>query len=372
MTDVHFSGLPGWADDNHLEAFMAFRRSALQALKKPYKDGEAERTFLNFKPVFEAATAASIVNSNDARLFFESYFLPVKLKPEYEKSDLESKKSGLESKKSGLVTGFYEPVVKGSRAKTDEFPVPLYSTPGDLVEVTDSNRPEGWDPYFRFALQTTSGLNHYPDRGAIERGYLEGKGLELVFVADKIEAFFIHVQGAARIELPDGNIIGITYSAKSGHPFVGPGRILIDRGEIAEKDISMQSVRRWLKSNPDKMDALLWQNRSFIFFKESPIENPELGPVAAAKVQLQAGRSMAVDRLRHVFGSAFYIVAPLVNFGDGKPFQRLMIAQDTGSAIVGTARGDLFTGSGFEAGEIAGRIKAGADFYLLMPRQVIG
>jgi membrane-bound lytic murein transglycosylase A len=365
MTDVHFSGLPGWADDNHLEAFMAFRRSALQALKKPYKDGEAERTFLNFKPVFEAATAASIVNSNDARLFFESYFLPVKLKPEYEKSDIESKKSG-------LVTGFYEPVVKGSRAKTDEFPVPLYSTPGDLVEVTDSNRPEGWDPYFRFALQTTSGLNHYPDRGAIERGYLEGKGLELVFVADKIEAFFIHVQGAARIELPDGNIIGITYSAKSGHPFVGPGRILIDRGEIAEKDISMQSVRRWLKSNPDKMDALLWQNRSFIFFKESPIENPELGPVAAAKVQLQAGRSMAVDRLRHVFGSAFYIVAPLVNFGDGKPFQRLMIAQDTGSAIVGTARGDLFTGSGFEAGEIAGRIKAGADFYLLMPRQVIG
>ena len=353
-----FSDLPGWAEDNHLDAFSAFRRSALQALKKPYKDGDGARSFLNFKPIFEAAANAKIEKPAQARAFFEEHFVPTKLKPD--------------TNSVGLVTGFYEPIVKGSRAKTDEFPVPIYSMPDDMVEVTDRNRPEGWDPYFRFALQQNNKIQQYPDRGAIERGYLAGKSLELVYVADKIEAFFIHVQGAARIELQDGDVVGITYVAKSGHPFTGPGRILIDLGEINEKNISMQSVRAWLKENPDKMDELLWQNRSFIFFKESPVENPNLGPVAAAKVQLTAGRSMAVDRLLHIFGSAFYVVAPTVNFGDGKPFQRLMVAQDTGSAIVGTARGDLFTGSGFDAGEIAGRIKAEADFYLLMPRSVNG
>jgi membrane-bound lytic murein transglycosylase A len=358
MTRVRFSDIPGWHEDNHLEAFTAFLRSAKQALKKQYKDGEAERTFANFKPVFAAAVSARITTALEARLFFEQHFIPEKLE-----SDLGT---------TGLVTGFYEPIVKGSLTKTEEFPVPIYSMPNDLIEVTDQNRPQGWDPYFRFAMSRSGNLAQYPDRGTIERGYLAGKGLELVFVADKIEAFFIHVQGAARIELADGSVMGITYCAKSGHPFTGPGRILIDCGEIAEKDISMQSVRSWLKNNPDKLDALLWQNQSFIFFKQSPVENPELGPIAAAKVQLQGGRSMAVDRLRHVFGSALYVVAPTVNFGDGKPFQRLMIAQDTGSAIVGTARGDLFTGSGFAAGEIAGRIKAEADFYLLLPRQAAG
>ncbi len=358
MQELSFSELPGWSDDNHLEAFRAFQRSATQALKKPYKDGEGERTFGNFKPAFKAATDVNPNDSTESRLFFEQQFVPVKLKPE--------------QGTTGLVTGFYEPVVKGSRTKTKEFPVPIYSIPDDLVEVSEANRPKGWDPYFRFALNHTGKLEQYPDRGTIERGYLAGKGLELVYVADKIEAFFIHVQGAARIKLPDGSVMGITYVAKSGHPFTGPGRILIDRGEISEKDISMQSVRAWLNANPDKMDELLWQNQSFIFFKESPVEDPDLGPIAAAKVQLTPGRSMAVDRLRHVFGSALYVVAPTVDFGDGKTFRRLMIAQDTGSAIIGTARGDLFTGSGFDAGEIAGRIKAEADFYLLTPRNTSG
>lgn len=357
MAQVNYSDLPGWADDDHLAAFVAFRRSAAQALIKPYKDGEGERTFANYKSAFQAAQSQTITSAAEARQFFEQHFTPIKLDPD--------------TGDAGLVTGFYEPIVKGSRTETAAFPIPIYSMPDDLVEVTDANRPAGWDPYFRFALLKDGFLEYYPDRGTIERGYLAGKGRELVFVADKIEAFFIHVQGAARIKLADGSMMGITYCAKSGHHFTGPGRILIDRGEIAEKDISMQSVRGWLKANPDKMDELLWQNRSFIFFKESLVENPDLGPIAAAKMQLSAGRSMAVDRLRHIFGAAFYVVAPSVDFGDDKPFQRLMIAQDTGSAIVGNARGDLFTGSGFAAGEIAGRIKAPADFYLLMPNNSV-
>ncbi len=349
---VSFDALPCWHDDDHLTAFQAFCRSAKQACIKPYRDGAIP--FAAFKPSFDAALVASIADNESATRFFETHFTSALLKPDDDAS--------------GLVTGFYEPIVEGSRTKTDAFPVPLYRMPDDLIELDDTSRPQGFDPSFRFARKTAYGIDEYPDRGAIERGYLAGRGLELVYVADKIEAFFIHVQGAARIKFADGSSMGVTYSAKSGHPFSGPGRILIDRGDILERDISMQSIRGWLKANPDAQDELLWQNRSFIFFKESPVEDEALGPVAAAKVQLTPGRSMAVDRLKHVFGAAFYVVAPKVNFGDGKPFQRLMIAQDTGSAILGNARGDLFTGSGFDAGNIAGKIKAEADFYLLLPK----
>ncbi len=352
---VSFDDLPGWREDDHHAAFEAFRRSAAQALKKPYRDGSDGRTFSRYKPVFEKAVSAEIGDSAQARVFFEVLFEPVRLK----NSDCEP----------GLVTGFYEPIVDGARARSEKFAVPIYAMPDDLVEISDVNRPAGMDPYFRFARKTESGLAEYPDRGEIERGYLQGRGLELLYVADRIEAFFIHIQGAARIRLPDGRLTGITYAAKTGHPFTGPGRILVDRGDVPQSEISMQAIRKWLHDNPDKADALLWQNRSFIFFRESPVDDQSLGPVAAAKVQLTPGRSMAVDRMHHVFGSAFYVAAPHVNFGDGKPFQRLMVGQDTGSAILGQARGDLFTGSGFEAGEIAGRIKAEADFWLLMPRQ---
>lgn len=354
-TPVSFDELPGWRDDDHLAAFQAFRRSAAQALRKPYRDGSNARTFELFRAAFEQAVSTAINDSGQAREFFQSQFEPVSLKNS--------------SGESGLVTGFYEPVVNGSRTRTDEFPVPIYSAPDDLVEINDESRPASMDPYFRFAQKTADGLGVYPDRSEIERGYLNGRGLELVYVADKVEAFFIHVQGAARIKLQDGTMIGITYAAKSGHPFTGPGQILVDRGDVAQLEISMQAIRKWLHDNPDKADALLWHNRSFIFFRESSVEDPALGPVAAAKVQLTPGRSMAVDRMHHVFGSAMYVAAPRVNFGDSKPFQRLMVAQDTGSAILGEARGDLFTGSGFEAGEIAGRIKAEASFWLLLPRQ---
>lgn len=352
---VNFDDLPGWRDDDHLAAFVAFRRSAAQALTKPYRDGSDGRTFARFKPAFEQAVSTEIADSAQAKAFFEKLFEPVRL----QNSDGEP----------GVVTGFYEPIVDGARARSEKFPVPIYAVPDDLVEITEENRPDSMDPYFRFARKTENGLAEYPDRGAIERGCLDGRGLELLYVADKVEAFFIHVQGAARIRLPDGTLTGITYAAKTGHPFTGPGRILVDRGDVPQSEISMQAIRKWLKDNPDKADALLWQNRSFIFFRESPVDDQSLGPVAAAKVQLTPGRSMAVDRMHHVFGSAIYVAATRVNFGDGKPFQRLMVGQDTGSAILGKARGDLFTGSGFEAGEIAGRIKADADFWLLMPLQ---
>ncbi len=351
-----FEELNGWDDDDHLPAFGAFLRSARHAEAKRYKDGGLGVSFDDMKPAFDAALSVKIKTGMDAKRFFENWFTPA----------LVNSGSG----KQGQVTGFYEPVVKASRSRTEAFPNPLYRRPNDLVEIDDATRPASMDPYLRFARKTAAGIEEYSDRGDIERGALAGCGLEFVWLTDSIESFFIHVQGAARLQFADGSETRVTYSAKSGHPFTGPGRVLIDKGEIDPKTVSMQSIRAWFKANPQRTDEILWRNRSFIFFEESPIGDPALGPVAAAKVQLTAGRSMAVDRLMHVFGSPFFIDAPNVDGGDDRPFRRLMIAQDTGSAITGAARGDLFTGSGFDAGEIAGRINAAADFYLLVPKQL--
>jgi membrane-bound lytic murein transglycosylase A len=351
-----FKELNGWREDNHLAAFEAFQRSARHAVDKRYKDGGLGVSFDDLKPAFDAAVSAEVKSRHEAKTFFEHWFTPALVKPE--------------PGKQGHVTGFYEPVVKASRIRTAAFPVPLYRRPDDLAEIDDSTRPASMDPYFRFARKRGAGFEEHPERSDIERGILAGRGLEFVWLTDSIESFFIHVQGAARLQFADGTEIRVTYSGKSGHPFTGPGRVLIDKGEIDPKAVSMQSIRGWLKANPDRVNEILWHNRSFIFFEDGPIRDPELGPVAAAKVQLTAGRSMAVDRLLHVFGSPFFIDAPKVDGGDGRPFRRLMIAQDTGSAITGAARGDLFTGSGFDAGEIAGRINAAADFNLLVPKRL--
>src|SRR5690606_18792813 len=146
----------------------------------------------------------------------------------------------------------------------------------------------------------------YFDRGEIERGALAGRGLELAWLADPVDGFFIHVQGAARLRLPDGSERRITYAAQSAHPFTGPGRVLVEKGELAADKVTMQSIRAWFREHPDRVDEILWQNRSFIFFKEAPVDDPALGPIAAAKVPLTPGRSIAVDRLVHTFGTPFF------------------------------------------------------------------
>jgi membrane-bound lytic murein transglycosylase A len=227
------------------------------------------------------------------------------------------------------------------------------------------------DPYIAFARWTGTELVEYFDRKAIEGGALAGRGLEIAWLADKVDAFFVHVQGAARLRMPDGSLRRITYAAKSGQRFTAPGRILAELGEIAAGKVTMQTIRAWFRRHPDRIDEILHRNRSYIFFREEAVGDLSLGPVAAAKVPLTAGRSIAVDRLLHTFGTPFYIDAPTLTAFGNAPFRRLMIAQDTGSAIVGAARGDLFAGSGDAAGEIAGVVRHQADFYALLPRPLV-
>lgn len=355
---VSFGALPGWDADDQSPAFQAFRRSAFRCLEKPYRTGSLGLDCGAFSDAFAEARQQTDGDTVSARGFFERHFVPCLVDP-------------AKGASRGFVTGFYEPEADASSVRTDRFRVPLYARPDDLVDVDESNRPTGMDPYLAFARSSADGLVEYHDRGEIERGALSGRGLEIAWLEDPVDVFFIHVQGAARLRYPDGTVRRVTYSAKSGQRFSGPGRILADLGEIPLEQVTMQSIRAWFKRNPQRVNELLWQNRSFIFFREAPVDDPALGPVAAAKVPLTPGRSIAVDRLLHTFGTPFFIHAPeLLAFG-GEPFRRLMIAQDTGSAIVGPARGDLFAGSGDAAGDIAGVVKSPADFFALVPRRLV-
>ena len=253
----------------------------------------------------------------------------------------------------------------GSRIRTKRFATPLYRAPDDLVEFDPAAPPANIDPALRFARRDKDTLTPYFNRAQIEAGALAGRGLELVFLADPVDAFFIHIQGSARIDLSDGDTMRVTYAAKSGHPYTPIGAVLIEMGELEKGKATMATIRAWLAANPDKAGPIMARNRSFIFFREAPVDDPQLGPIAAAKVPLTAERSLAVDRLVHSFHTPIWVETTLP---DGEAFRRLMIAQDTGSAIVGPARGDIFFGSGDLAGARAGAMARQGRFIILLSR----
>lgn len=348
-----FTDIAGWARDDHGAALMALAHHTAKPTGETYRTGA-----LGVPPdplMALAAEAATPDARTDPRGFFENRFVPVRL----------DHRSG----ERGLVTGFYEPELSASRVRTPSFGVPFLRRPPDLVPVDESNRPPGFDPDMRFARRGNAGtLTEYHDRAAIDAGALDGQDLEIAYVADPVDAFFVHIQGAARLTFDDGTATRITYDGKTGHPFTAIGALLVARGEIPAQTISMQSIRAWLAAHPDRASVLMVENRSYIFFKETPAGQPGDGPIAAAKVPLTAGRSLAVDRLLHTFGTPIFVDADAVA---GAPFRRLMIAQETGSAIVGPARGDIFFGTGTEAGEAAGGVKSPCTFTILVPRDMV-
>ncbi|ASY64799.1 Membrane-bound lytic murein transglycosylase A precursor [Sinorhizobium sojae CCBAU 05684] len=355
LEPVAFSDLPGWQEDDPAPVIAALRRCHHHVtMVKPYRTGSLGISVDDLLPALEAAGADSS-DAKRARAFFEEHFAPFRIRPD--------------GRQAGFVTAFYEPEIEVRATAVDDFRFPFYRRPADLVDIDADNRPDGMDPCFAFGRLSDGSIEEYPDRQAIEEGFLAGGGLEIAYARSKVDVFFAHVQGAARLIYPDGTRRRITYAAKTGHRFSAIGKLLIERGEIAAATVSMASIRGWLAANPDRVDEVLWHNRSFIFFREAPVENEDLGPIAAAKVPLEPGRSLAVDRLIHTFGVPFYIASEsLTHLGAGRPFARLMLALDTGSAIVGPARGDIFTGSGEAAGALAGSVRNDADFFIFIPR----
>jgi membrane-bound lytic murein transglycosylase A len=350
-----FDELPDWERDDPRALFGAMS-ACLNHVRnhKPYRTGAVGLTSGDLLPLLSAVPSVDL-SAAEARSFFEERTVPFRI----------IRSEG----RKGFVTAFYEPEVDVSDHSHDEWRFPFYRRPDDLIDLDNDNRPAQLDPSYMFGLGAPDGIRPYADRGQIDDGHLRGRGLEIAWARSKVDVFFAHVQGAARLIYPDGSVRRITYAAKAGHPFSPIGKLLIERGEIQPAQISMQSIRQWLADHPASVDEVLRHNRSYIFFREADVSDPQLGPVAAAKVPLVAGRSLAVDRQIHTFGYPFYIRAEsLTHLDEGQPFARLMLALDTGTAIVGPARGDIFTGSGFEAGELAGTVRNDADFYILIPK----
>ena len=349
--------MPGWEMDDHGAALVALRRTAAHVTANgPHKTGTLGAPGEAFAPAF-----AAIHDAPDARAFFETWFTPHQIE-----GDGLGGPGG-----SGFVTGFYEPDLEVSSVRSKEFAHPVLAPPPRLAKNDGSLRTD-----YAWGWREGVGLVEAPDRGAIERDMAEGGPLTadwpvIAWARDRVDLFFVHVQGAARLHFPDGTVRRVTYAAKSGHPFTGIGRELVAMGELPEGGVTMRAIRDWLAAHPARVDDLLRRNRSYIFFKEVPVDDPALGPVAAAKVSLQPGRSLAVDRLLHTFGTPVHVHAPTLQV-EGEPFKRLMVAQETGTAIVGAARGDIFTGSGAAAGDVAGAIAHPASFTVLVPRPAPG
>ena len=270
---------------------------------------------------------------------------------------------------NGFLTGYYEPIVEGSRTLTDDFKVPLYGRPRDLVHMGRKRKAESFPNTGRVVRRIARGKYvPYYDRAAIEDGALATRSLEICYLKDANDLLFVQIQGSARVRLTDGSLLRVNYDAHNGQPYTPVGRILIERNIIAREDMSMDRIRKWMAENPDGGKELRRQNKSYVFFRNTGLpENEEAR--GAQGVPLTSGRSIAVDRVLHVYGTPFFIAGdlPIATETSNTKFRRLMIAQDTGSAIVGPARADIYFGAGDEAGKIAGRIKNPAQFVMLMP-----
>jgi len=348
-----FSSLKGWAQDDHEAAFQAFLKSceALHSGKPALRPAQEMDRLL----AAICGRASAIEPDRDsARRFFEDEFEPWRIVTE----------NG-----TGLLTGYYEPEFQGSLQKTNEFKVPLLARPDDLETIPAGETRPGIDTGLQAARRLSTGFEPYPERGAIEDGALGDKARPLVFLRRPSEAFIIHVQGSARIALAGGDVARVAYAGRNGQPYTSIGRLLIERGAIAPDDMSLERLMGWLDDHPEQARSLMHENKSYIFFRIADELGPEEGPVGGAGTALVPGRSLAVDRRFWSYGLPFWLDGQLpVQEGQDEKLHRLMIAHDTGSAILGPARGDFFFGSGAAAGTKAGLLRHQTRFTVLQPK----
>ena len=330
LAPARFDQLNGWRDDNVALAIPALLRSCAAFLTKPDtaaldrrpKDADFGTVGEWRAPCVEAA-ALPTGDDGAARKFFEAAFAPL----------LASNNGNPE----GLFTGYFEITLNGSRQRTGAYQTPLYRRPPEPGRHT---------------------------RAEIEDGAFAGKGLELLWVDDPVDAFFLEIQGSGRVKLREGGITRVGFDGSNGKPYVAVGRLLIERGELPREKVTMAGIRAWMKANPKDGAALRRENPSYVFFRE--ITGP--GPLGAERVVLSSGRSLAVDRAFLPLGIPLWLEAqerfsPTV-------IRRLVVAQDTGGAIKGPVRGDLFWGHGDAAASGAGAMNARGRYYLLLPKAV--
>jgi membrane-bound lytic murein transglycosylase A len=369
LEPIEWNALKGWPADDHAAAFATFLASCRPLIRSGLTQGEKRPMYPALIEVCRRALAAGRLTDDQARLFLERNFRPLRIT-----------KLG---DNAGLLTGYYEPIVDGSRFPTGIFKVPIYRRPPDLVPPLHSAGP-GFPNRGQSLRRTNSGaLVPYYDRSEILDGALDGKHLEICWIKNQSDALTIQIQGSARVHLEDGAMLRINYDGHNGYPFVPLSRILIERNIIPREEMSLERIRDWAHANPQSTEELLRQNRSFMFFRivglsddrrpaglqETPREREAIG---AQGISLTAGRSIAVDNALHVYGTPFFIDAdlPLTDEKRGSRFDHLMIAQDTGFAIVGPARADIFWGAGDRAGQLASHVHHPGNFAMLVPREL--
>jgi membrane-bound lytic murein transglycosylase A len=357
LEPVKWAELEGWAAEDHVAALDAFQVSCqpLRRIKRPSDD---RPIYVGLWEICRRAPGVRAESPETARSFFEENFRPVRI-------------SRL-GEAEGFLTGYYEPVVQGSRFPNPEFNVPVYRRPRDLIAA--GYKP-GADAFPNKGarigrLNENNQLVPYYDRAAIEAGALDGQRLEICWVKDPSDVLAMQIEGSARVILEDGTPLRIRYDSHNGYPFSAVGRVLIERNLISREEISMQRIREWMAANPEEAPKLRATNRSYVFFRVTGLTN-EGESIGAQGVPLTPGRSIAVDRM-HEYGTPFFIEAnlPIETAKQISPFRHLMIAQDTGSAIVGPARADLYWGAGDKAALIAGRIRHSGRFVMLLPREL--
>ena len=351
-----WADIQGWNDDDHLAAYKAFRTSCKPIAAQQGLPPESKALGSSLRDPCRIAKGLELADSVKAKDFFEQNFVPLRI-------------SRL-GEDAGFVTGYYEPVLEGSRTQTDVYNVPVYRRPSNLFvrgKTQDSVGLPNSGPVYRKIGRRK--LVPYYDRAQIEDGAIAGRGLEICWLKSQTDLLFAQIQGSARIKLTDGTTLRINYDAHNGYPYTPVGRILIERGIIPKEQMSMQKIREWMDQNPDGAKELRRQNRAYVFFREVPLSDKDEA-VGAQGVPLTPGRSIAVDKTLHVYGTPFFIAGelPIESEQSKTPFHRLMIAQDTGSAIVGPARADLYFGAGADAGKVSGRLRHNMQFVMLVPK----
>ncbi|HTW33855.1 MAG TPA: MltA domain-containing protein [Rhizomicrobium sp.] len=350
-----FAALPGWRASDPRGALDAFRRSCTAILKRPLSEQLGWAGYAGSAASWLAPCKAlpySSLSAGDARAFFEKWFAPVSID------------------RPAHFTGYYEPELSGSPRPTLRYHIPIYGRPKDLVTADLGS--------FRHALEgehiagRLDGIRLVP---YATRADIDAHGLAtapiLLYTDDAVSAFFLQIQGSGLVKLTNGGIVRLAYAAKNGRPYTPIGRVLIAQGALARKDVSLQTIRAWLDAHPSAAQNVMQVDESFVFFEIAPLGDPALGSPGTEGISLTPGASLAVDERFHPLGAPVYVATTIPDPNPAKPdrsFQRLLIAQDTGGAIKGPARGDIFFGAGSDAESIAGRLNARGQFFVLIPR----
>lgn len=363
LRPVTFADLDGWQSDDMRPAIRAFARSCKAMLRRDDDKmvGPDVRmgTIGQWRNSCETAVSLDVdsLRKEDARAFFQSDFRPYL--------------SGNGKKPEGLFTGYYEPELRGSLTKGDQFQTPIYLKPDDMVSIDLGDFRDDLKGTKLVGRLSGSSVKPYFNRAEIENGALAGRDLEMVWVDDAVDAFFLQIQGSGRVVLPDNSVLRVGYAATNGHPYFAIGRKLIERGALTRETVSLQTIQKWLHDNPDEADGVMNTNASFVFFhplKTDP-DDPNGGPLGSQGVALEPGRSLAVDRRFHAMGVPVWLETRDPMNLDRK-FNRLMIAQDTGGAIRGPVRGDIFFGPGDDAALFAGHMNRSGQKFVLLPNLI--